>query len=105
MRICKRCIYDERISGISFNTEGICNYCLLIESLESEYKTGTEEGEKKLFDIINRIKHAGRRKKYDCVIGVSGGTDSSYLVYKAVEWGLGPLAVHYDNTWNSAMAT
>jgi tRNA(Ile)-lysidine synthase TilS/MesJ len=51
------------------------------------------------------MKIAGRGKKYDCVVGVSGGTDSSFMLAKAVEWGLRPLAVHYDNTWNSAIAT
>ena len=44
-------------------------------------------------------------KKYDCVIGVSGGTDSSFMLHKVKEWGLRPLAVHYDNTWNSAIAS
>ena len=47
-----------------------------------------------------------KKNKYDCIIGVSGGTDSSYLIYLAKKvWGLKPLAVHYDNTWNSAIAT
>lgn len=69
------------------------------------YGTGTAKGEKILSGIIEGIKRDGRGKKYDCIIGVSGGTDSSYLMLKAVEWGLRPLAVHYDNTWNSAIAT
>ena len=59
----------------------------------------------KLDEIIAQIKQAGHGKKYDCAIGVSGGTDSSYLVYLAKQWGLRPLAVHYDNTWNSAIST
>jgi len=58
-----------------------------------------------LHEIIDKIKGEGKNKKYDCVIGVSGGTDSSYLLLKAKEWGLNPLAVHYDNTWNTAIAT
>ena len=103
--ICTRCIYDEKISVIQFDDKGICNYCKMIDSLINEYKTGTSEGEKNFQAIVKNIKKDGKRKKYDCVIGVSGGTDSSYMVYKAVEWGLRPLAVHYDNTWNSAIAT
>jgi hypothetical protein len=77
----------------------------MIDDLKSQYKTGTSEGEKALQDIIIEIKKEGKGKKYDCVVGVSGGTDSSYMVYKALEWGLRPLAVHYDNTWNTAIAT
>ena len=55
--------------------------------------------------IYSAIKKDGKRKKYDCIVGVSGGTDSSFMIIKAVEWGLRPLAVHYDNTWNTAIAT
>ena len=105
LKTCERCIYNEKTPSIVFDEKGICNYCRLVEQLEKEYRTGTEEGEKKFLEIVDEIKHAGKNKKYDCVIGVSGGTDSSYMVYKAVEVGLRPLAVHYDNTWNSAIAT
>ena len=104
-KVCSRCIYDESILGISFNEYGICNYCDIIDELKEQYKTGTTEGEKKFFGIINQIKKKGKGKKYDCVVGVSGGTDSSYMLAKAVEWGLRPLAAHYDNTWNTATAT
>jgi hypothetical protein len=55
--------------------------------------------------IVEQIKKDGKNKKYDCIVGVSGGTDSSYMIIKALEWGLRPLAVHYDNTWNTAIAT
>lgn len=103
--ICRRCIYDARVPGISFDQDGICNYCHLIERLEREYKTGTPEGESIFFGMVEEIKKAGHGRKYDCVVGVSGGTDSSYLLYQAVELGLRPLAVHYDNTWNSAIST
>jgi N-acetyl sugar amidotransferase len=103
--ICNRCIYDSGITGISFDDEGICNYCRQIEKLEVEFGTGKQEGVQKFDEIINLIKQEGKRKKYDCIIGVSGGTDSSFVLLKAIEWGLRPLAVHYDNTWNSAIAT
>lgn len=103
--VCSRCIYDDKVPYITFNEEGVCNYCLMIDDLQMQYNTGKPEGEKTLFDILAQIKREGRNKKYDCVVGVSGGTDSSYMLYKAVESGLRPLAVHYDNTWNSAIAT
>lgn len=105
MQICKRCIFDERVSEIIFDNEGICNYCRQVEKLEQLYFTGKPLGEKMFEQIVQRIKHSGKDKKYDCVIGVSGGTDSSFLLIKALEWGLRPLAVHYDNTWNTAIAT
>lgn len=105
LRICSRCIYDERVASITFNQQGVCNYCEQIDRLKLEYGTGTEVGQRKLDAIVADIKRVGRGKKYDCVIGVSGGTDSSYMAYLAKEWGLRPLAVHYDNTWNSAIAT
>jgi N-acetyl sugar amidotransferase len=103
--ICKRCIYDERVSGIRFDETGVCNYCRQIEALQGEYGTGNEKGNKLLSNIIDQIKVAGKGKRYDCVVGVSGGSDSSYMVYLAKQWGLRPLAVHYDNTWNSSTAT
>lgn len=105
LRICSRCIYDERVPGISFDAGGVCNYCRQVETLEQQYGTGMPEGQRRLEEIIGTIKQAGAGRRYDCVVGVSGGTDSSYLLVKAVEWGLRPLAVHYDNTWNTAIAT
>jgi N-acetyl sugar amidotransferase len=103
--ICSRCIYDSNVKGISFDEANICNFCYQIEQLAFDYQTGKQEGKKKLSEIVNEIKKNGKGKKYDCVIGVSGGTDSSFLLIKALEWGLRPLAVHYDNTWNTSIAT
>jgi N-acetyl sugar amidotransferase len=105
LRVCTRCIYDERVNGIEFDADGVCNFCHQVDTLKQEFGTGMPAGEEKLRKIVEQIKKAGRGKKYDCVIGVSGGTDSSYMLYLAKEWGLRPLAVHYDNTWNSAIAT
>lgn len=105
-KICSRCIYDEAVPNIVFDEQGVCNYCKTMDQLQEEYKTGTQEGINTFLDIVEQIKKDGAGKPYDCVIGVSGGTDSSYMVHMAVkEWGLRPLAVHYDNTWNTAIAT
>jgi len=101
--ICSRCIYDDHIPYISFDSEGVCNYCHRFDQLEEEYPTG-EDGWKKLKSIAEKIKREGRKKPYDVVIGVSGGCDSSYMVFLAKELGLRPLAAHYDNTWNSKIA-
>lgn len=105
-RVCTRCIYDDRVPMIYFDEDGVCNYCHQLEGLIEEYGTGQPEGAAEFERLLEEIKTAGKNKQYDCIIGVSGGTDSSYLVHKAVkDWGLRPLAVHYDNTWNSAIAT
>lgn len=104
-KTCSQCIYDEDTPGIQFDDQGVCNYCKMIEDLKKQYKTGTDEGISEIMRIIDRIKKYGKGKEYDCVVGVSGGTDSSFMLAKAVEWGLRPLAVHYDNTWNTAIAT
>ena len=104
-KVCTRCIYDERVASITFDSDGVCNYCHQIDKLSSEYSTGSSAGEKKWSEIVENIKRVGRGKRYDCIIGVSGGTDSSYMIYLAKKSGLRPLAVHYDNTWNTAIAT
>ena len=103
--ICTRCIYNSDVPGITFDDEGVCRYCRMVESLADQYKTGKPEGWEVLKETIGKIKADSKNLKYDCVVGVSGGTDSSYLLSKCIEWGLRPLAVHYDNTWNSAIAT
>lgn len=105
LKICSRCIYDERTPAITFDDHGVCNYCRMVDSLKEEYQTGQSEGELRIQQTIKEIKEAGKGKKYDCIIGVSGGTDSSYMVWWALQNGLRPLAVHYDNTWNTSIAT
>ena len=105
VQICSRCIYDERVSAITFDDNGVCCYCEQIDSLKEIYGTAEKKGKKEFESIVSDIKKAGKGKKYDCIVGVSGGVDSSYMLYLAKKWGLRPLAVHYDNTWNSAIAT
>ena len=105
IKICSRCIYDSNITQISFDEHGVCNYCRQIDKLNADYGTGNLKGKEKFKEILELIKKKGKNKKYDCVIGVSGGTDSSFLLIKAIEWGLRPLAVHYDNTWNTSISS
>ena len=101
---CTRCIYDVETPSIKFDDQGVCNYCKASEDLNQQYPTG-REGQLKLDQIVDEIKKAGRGKPYDVVVGVSGGCDSSYMLIKAKEYGLRPLAVHFDNTWNTTIAT
>ncbi len=104
MKECSRCTYDEKIPNITFDEEGICNYCRESERFDAIYPIG-EEGRKKLEKLAEDIKKSGKGKQFDCAIGVSGGCDSSYLLHLMKELGVRPLAVHFDNTWNSAIAT
>ncbi|HUP59821.1 MAG TPA: N-acetyl sugar amidotransferase [Thermoanaerobaculia bacterium] len=103
MRRCARCVYDETIPAITFDENGVCQYCHMHDSLEVEYPMG-EEGARRLAAIAGEIRQAGRGKRYDVIVGVSGGCDSSYMLYKAKALGLRPLAVHFDNTWDSTIA-
>lgn len=105
VQICTRCIFDSTLYGISFDHNGVCNYCHMVESLADQYGTGQEKGKNEFERILSEIKKSGSGKRYDVIVGVSGGTDSSYMLYLAKEFGLRPLAVHYDNTFNSAIAT
>ncbi|MEO5328830.1 MAG: N-acetyl sugar amidotransferase [Magnetococcus sp. THC-1_WYH] len=105
VQICTRCIFDSTLHGISFDDNGVCNYCRMVESLGNQYGTGQEKGKIQFEKIVGEIEISGRGKKYDVAVGVSGGTDSSYMLYLTKEYGLRPLAVHYDNTFNSAIAT
>lgn len=100
---CVRCIYHTDIPEISFDSEGICNYCRQQERMEKEYPTGAA-GKKILEAMADKVRADGKGKKYDVVVGVSGGCDSSYTLYLAKTLGLRPLAVHFDNTYNSKTA-
>jgi len=105
LKVCTRCIYDEHVDQITFNQYGVCNYCLQVDDLIEMYGTAKPKGRTTFETYIAEIKSAGKRKKYDVIVGVSGGTDSSFMLHLAIKEGLRPLAVHYDNTWNTAIAT
>lgn len=96
---------DSSDENIVFDETGICNHCKeYFEKIRERVCKG-EEGEKKLNEIIKKIKEDGKSKKYECIVGLSGGTDSTYLAYLAKKWGLRALIVHLDNGWNSEIAT
>lgn len=103
-RRCSRCLYDEEVPGIVFDMAGLCQYCHLHDRMDQEYPCGAR-GEEILGRMVDDIKRAGNGKPFDVVIGVSGGCDSSFMVSRAIELGLRPLAAHFDNTWNSGIAT
>lgn len=104
VRRCTRCLYDEHTPRIAFDQRGVCSYCAMYDRLDADHPIGTA-GQRRLEAIAAEIRKAGQGKKYDCIVGVSGGCDSSYTLYLAKTLGLRPLAVHFDNTWNSTTAT
>ncbi len=105
-QICTNCIMDTTDPEIYFDENGVCNHCLNFENQLKKNWFPNEEGKKKLDAIINQIKIDGKNKKYDCVIGLSGGVDSSYLAYilRKLYPELRILAVHIDGGWNSELA-
>ncbi len=95
---------DTTASEIEFDTKGVCNYCRAYDQIAKKRIISGREGEQKLQKIVQRIKEYGRNKEYDCVIGLSGGVDSSFVAYQVKRLGLCPLAIHFDNGWDSEIA-
>ena len=95
---CKRCVLDDTISDIKFDENSYCNYCTEYLSKKSNILKDSKE----LDNIIFKIK--SQNKKYNCIVGISGGLDSSFLLYNAVKYGLKPLAVHIDTGWNTEIS-
>jgi len=98
---CTRCVMDDSVPHIEFDAGGECNYCKQYDAMAKQYPC---DGSNLLCDMVDEIKRAGKNNPYDCVVGISGGCDSSYLLDLAVECGLRPLAVHCDNGWNTEIA-
>jgi N-acetyl sugar amidotransferase len=103
-QICTNCIMDTSDPEIVFDEAGVCNHCKLY--LEKHRRVSVSETDKKqqLEKIIDRIKKEGAGHEYDCISGVSGGVDSTYLTYMLKQFGLRVLVVHLDNGWNSELA-
>jgi N-acetyl sugar amidotransferase len=94
---------DTTDHAITFDEDGVCNHCLAYDAVERGMPPVADR-EQQLQSLVDRISDSGRGKDYDCIIGMSGGVDSSYLTYVAKSRGLRPLAVHVDGGWNSELA-
>lgn len=104
-RQCEMTVMDNIADpDISFDESGISNYYYDFKKAEKSLVFTGEEGQRKLEVLINTIKDSGKGKQYDCIMGISGGVDSTYVAYLAKQYGLKPLAVHFDNGWNSELA-
>ena len=101
---CTRCVMDTSDPQITFDADGVCNHCHHFESFWKPRWWPNAEGAQKLEAILARVREEGKNKPYDCIIGLSGGVDSSYLALKVKEFNLRPLVVHVDCGWNSELA-
>lgn len=102
-QLCTKCVMDTSDKDIFFDSEGVCNHCRDAEKQLHRF-VYTPEEEATNLDGIKKTILAAKKGKYDCLVGVSGGVDSSYVVYLAWKMGLNPLCVHFDNGWNSDIA-
>jgi len=104
-QVCTNCVMDTTDSKIVFDEKGMCDHCNNFYNNIKPNWNPNEIGEKQLKEVLDTIKKEGKNKKYDCIIGISGGVDSSYLMYMAKEkWGLRPLAFSADTGWNLNVA-
>ena len=103
--ICSNCVMDTSDSRIIFDENGVCDHCLdFYSNVKPNWHTDNT-GRLELESIINRIKRDDKNRDFDCLLGLSGGVDSSYMLHIAVkEFGLRPLVFHVDGGWNSELA-
>lgn len=104
-KICNHCVMDTTDSYLEFDENGVCNRCNeYTQRIENWWNYGRGK-EAELAQIIKEIKESGKGKDYDCLIGLSGGLDSCYVLHLAVtEWGLRPFVFHVDAGWNLPVA-
>ncbi|HEX7762452.1 MAG TPA: N-acetyl sugar amidotransferase, partial [Cellvibrio sp.] len=104
-QVCTRCVMDTSAKEITFDSNGVCNFCTeFLNRSGAIIHEDSRVKNKKLLAFIEKVKSEGKNKRYDCIIGVSGGVDSSWVLVQAIKLGLRPLAVHMDNGWNSELA-
>ena len=104
-RICKRCVMDSSDRTLTFDESGVCDRCREFEHRIEGWWNYGKGHEQELKDILKAVNASGKGKKYDCMLGLSGGLDSCYLLHMAVrEWGLKPYVFHVDAGWNLPVA-
>ncbi|HEV6966454.1 N-acetyl sugar amidotransferase [Roseateles sp.] len=103
-QICTHCVMDTTDPEITFDGQGVCNHCHDFKDHQLPQLLGGAAGAAALDELVVKIKEDGKNKEYDCIIGISGGIDSSYVAYRVLQLGLRPLAVHVDTGWNSELA-
>lgn len=104
-RICTNCVMDTSDAQIAFDAAGVCDHCNGFKANVLPHWFPNDGGKAKFRDLVETIKASGKGKPFDCIMGMSGGLDSSYLLHLAVsEFGLRPLVFHVDGGWNTDIA-
>ena len=104
-QICTNCVMDKSDSKITFDEDGVCDHCISFKKDVLPIWLTDERGRAELDKIVAKIKKDGKNRDFDCIMGMSGGADSSYLLHVVVkEFGLRPLVFHVDGGWNSQIA-
>lgn len=104
-QVCKNCVMDTSDSKIIFDENGICDHCNTFYKKIKPFWHTDERGNSQLLQLVEKIKKSGNGKEFDCIMGMSGGIDSSYLLHKmTTEYNLRPLVFHVDAGWNSQIA-
>jgi N-acetyl sugar amidotransferase len=103
-QVCTRCIMDSSDPEIVFDDDGVCNHCQDYERRVAAEVFSGASGRQQLAKVVAQIKREGVGRPYDCILGLSGGVDSTYVAYVTKKLGLRPLAVHLDNGWNSEIS-
>lgn len=102
---CTRCVMDNTAdTTITFDEDGYCNYCTAAIELGKRIYFPNEKGQEMINELVNRLKTENKDKEYDCLMGISGGLDSSYLAYLGYKWGLRILAVHIDDGYDTEIS-
>jgi N-acetyl sugar amidotransferase len=103
-RVCVRCVMDTSDPDITFDADGCCGHCRRAERLLRLLPASDDEAERRLANVVEKVNRLTTKDEYQCVVGLSGGVDSSYVALLAARLGLRVLAVHFDNGWNSEIA-
>ena len=104
LKICNNCVMDTTDSSIVFNENGVCDHCIdYYKNIEPIYEKNVSD-KSEINKLFKKVKDQGKNSKFDCIIGVSGGIDSSYLCYLMAEFELRPLLLHVDSGWNTQVA-
>jgi N-acetyl sugar amidotransferase len=104
-RSCSRCILTSAdYPDIKLDQQGVCDICRAHDEHSRTLILKGDQGERQIAQMLKEIKARGKNKKYDCLLGISGGADSTYLAYLAKQWGLRPFLLHIDTGWNSTQA-
>lgn len=105
LKRCTRCIMDNLSDyTITFDEKGVCNYCTTAYEQIGKIYFPNNEGKEHLNNLLNELKNKGKNKKYDCIMGISGGLDSSYLAYLGFVWGLRILLIHIDDGFDTEIS-